>query len=113
MRRRKLTIKDNENVTVKSLNAQNVPIKGNIVHYQDLSPDTSGAQANTSSVAKEVEMVEFDLGSARDLLIRLIERTENDRNRTCIVRFYVKEGLLTAIKIEENEFFQELSLPVE
>jgi hypothetical protein len=111
VRRRKLTMKDNKNGTVKSLNAPNVPRKGNIVYYQDLFPDTSGPQANTSSVVDEVEMVEFDLSSARDLLIRLIERTENERNRACIVRFHVKEGILTAIKIKENGFFQEISLP--
>lgn len=110
VRRRKLTMKDNKNDTVKSLSAPNVPRKGNIVYYQDLSPDTSRPQANTSSVVNEVEMVEFDLGSARDLLIRLIERTENERNPTCIVRFYVKKGLLTAIKINENGFFEEISL---
>lgn len=110
VRRRKLTIKEIKNDTVKSPKAPNVPRKGNIVHYQDFLPDTSGAQANTSSVVKEVEMVEFNLASARDLLIRLIERTENPRNRACIVRFYVKEGLLTEIKIEENGFFQEIPL---
>jgi len=98
VRRRKFKIIDDKNDPIKNSTASKVPRRGNLLHFEDILPSSCRAYGSLS--VKEVEMVEFDVGCARDCLKEVIEKADSDKSRIWMVRIYARNAFLRAIQIK-------------
>lgn len=98
VRCRKFKIIDNKNDPIKTSTASKVPRRGNLLHFEDIL--LSSCRPYESLSVKEVEMVEFDVGCARDCLKEAIEKADGDKSRIWMVRIYARNAFLRAFKIK-------------
>lgn len=98
VRRHKFKQIDDKNDPIKTSAASKVPRRGNLLHFEDILPSSCWAYESLS--VKEVEMVEFDVGCARDCLKEVIEKADGDKSRIWMVRIYARNAFLRAIQIK-------------
>lgn len=99
VRRRKITTMTAKSIPLKSSVITKFGKKENVVHFQEL-PSSS----NPGSVilnAKQVEVIGFNLVEALNMGLRnAINKIETAKGCVCMVKIYVKDGIV--IKVEES-----------
>ena len=106
VRRRKITTMTAKSIPLKSSLITKFDKKENVVHFQELL-----SSSNSGSVilnAKQVDVIEFNLVEALNMGLRnAINMIDTAKGCVCIVKIYVKDGIVIKVGDSINDSMKE------